>query len=69
VTGWVSKKTLTIEGSFRLGDMDVTFTMKGELEGDAWNGSSTAKGPWGELERPFTGEREPDEADRKGGLR
>jgi imidazolonepropionase-like amidohydrolase len=65
VTGWVTKKTLTLEGSFRLGDTDVSFSMEGELEGDAWRGTSTAKGPWGELERPFTAQRKPDQGERE----
>lgn len=69
VTGWVAKKTLEIEGSFRLDDMDVTFSMKGELEGDAWNGKSWAKGPFGELERPFTGQRQPKQRGGAGGVR
>jgi imidazolonepropionase-like amidohydrolase len=59
VSGWVSGTTLSIEGSFQMGDMEVTFSMEGELEGDEWSGSSNAKGPWGELERPFTGRRDP----------
>jgi len=68
VTGSVQGHTLALKGSFQLGDMDVSFSMKGELDGDSWSGRSTVKGPWGELERSFEARREPESnAHRLGG--
>jgi imidazolonepropionase-like amidohydrolase len=64
VTGHVSGVTMTVKGEFSFGEMEITFTMKGDIEGEAWAGDRTVKGPFGEVSNDFEAQRDP-----KGGVR
>lgn len=67
--GRVSGKTMTLSGSAQFGDMEVTYTLKGDLDGDTWSGTSTVKGPWGEMDRAFEALREPEQGGTSRGVR
>jgi hypothetical protein len=67
--GRVSGKTMTLTGSLQFGDMDVSYTLKGDLDGDTWSGTSSVKGPWGEMDRTFEAQREPEEGRTSRGVR
>ncbi len=59
VKGHVSGKTLTLKGSFSIGDIEVESAWKVELDGEAFAGSVTTKGPWGENVSEASATRKP----------
>jgi len=69
VEGHVSGKTMSLKGGYTVREMELTFTMKGDLDGDSWTGTTTTKGPFGEFESSFEATREPEGARARGGLR
>ena len=42
------------------GEVTVDTVIEGEIEGDSMTGTTTAKGPWGEIVRPFEATRDPE---------
>ncbi len=59
VKGRVSGKTLTLKGSFSIGDTEVESSWKVELAGESFAGSVTTKGPWGENASEASATRKP----------
>lgn len=59
VKGHVSGKTLTLKGSFSIGDTEVESSWKVELAAEAFTGSVTTKGPWGENVSEASATRKP----------
>lgn len=59
VKGHVGGKTMSLEGSFSMRETEVTQTWKVELAGDAFSGTATSRGPWGESTSDVVGERKP----------
>lgn len=59
VTGHVSGKTLTLKGSFSIGDTEVDSSWKVELAGGSFAGSVTTTGPWGENVSEASATRKP----------
>lgn len=59
VKGHVSGKTLTLKGSFSIGETEVESSWKVELAAEAFAGAVTTKGPWGENVSEASGTRKP----------
>lgn len=64
VEGWVSGAEITLKGSFSLGEVEVSLSIEGELDGDAVTGTATVSGPWGSSELSIEGRRTPEGAIR-----
>ena len=69
IEGHVSGVSMALKGSYTVREMEITFTMKGDLEGETWSGTTTTKGPFGEFESSFSAERDPEARGSKGGPR
>jgi hypothetical protein len=65
LTGHLGGKTMTLEGTSTARGNDITQRWKVELDGDAFSGSVTTKGPWGESSSDVTGTRTPKRIERE----
>jgi imidazolonepropionase-like amidohydrolase len=59
VEGRVAGKTLSLTSTFSIGETEVQSTWKVELAGEAFTGTATTKGPWGENVSEASGVRKP----------
>lgn len=59
VTGRVAKRTMRLDATFDVGTFQVKARYEGELDGDAWKGTLSIEGGFGQQKLDFQGTRKP----------
>jgi imidazolonepropionase-like amidohydrolase len=59
IKGDVSGSTMSLKGTIEMGGMEIGVQIEVDLKGDAFSGTSTWSGPWGEDSSNITGTRPP----------